>query len=593
MKSTILSKFSFTLLFIVVGLLPMLLVSIIATYSGTQDIKQKVYNQLTAINQIKKQAVTTYFKERRSDLKVLGNTVDTLSSQAFSKLANVQELKKSQLLDYLNNNKVHLSFLASQLNVKTDLVAISQAFSTPLRWQALLDQFDQNYAQLLTHFGWYDMFFVNLNGDIVYSVTRESDLGQNLIKDLSQSSFNQAFNLAQSRGDEQISFADYLPYSPSNNAPAAFGIKPISQNGKRLGYIAYQLPIEKINQILGQRSGMGETGESYLVGQDNLMRSDSHRNPEKFSVSASFELQNKIKTKAAIAGLSGQKGTGIIIDYIDRQVLSSWDYIELGDGLRWALISEIDVSEALTPKTSRNQEYYQHYIEQYGYYDLFLIQPDGYILYSVKKDSAYHTNILKGPFEDTNLAKLIRQVKKSGRYAMVDYAPYEPNNHEPAAFIAQPIKDKNGTTLLYLALEIPTEGISKIMDNRKGMGETGESFLVGPDLRMRSTPYKDPLLHNVKASLMGSIEENGMNSETIKQALAGKSGTDLILDYNGQPVLSSYDRIKFDDFNWAIVSEIDEVEAFASTYENIYLICAIMLLSIVLIGILGFFIARR
>ena len=55
MKTIIQSRLKFSLLFLIIGLLPMMLVSIIATYSGSQDIKQKVYNQLTAINQIKKQ----------------------------------------------------------------------------------------------------------------------------------------------------------------------------------------------------------------------------------------------------------------------------------------------------------------------------------------------------------------------------------------------------------------------------------------------------------------------------------------------------------------------------------------------------------
>jgi len=591
MKTIIQSRLKLSLLFVIIGLLPMMLVSTIATYSGSQDIKQKVYNQLTAINQIKKQAIKSYFKDRRNDIEVLSDTAETLSYQAFSKLANTQALKKAQIEDYLKNNQAQLNFLSYQKNVKETIIELSQAFDKPSIWQGLLDTHDKEYANLLELSGWYDFFLINLEGDIIYSVMRESDLGKNLIKDLTQSSFNLAFSLSKATTANTFKFADYLPYYPSDNEPAAFGVKPVMQEGQRIGYIAYQQPLEKINEILGHRAGMGTTGESYLVGQDHLMRSDSSFNPKDFSVVTSFSNQNKIQTRAVNEGLAGRSGTGIIQGYKNNPVLSNWNYIELGDSHRWALISEIDVAEALNSKISNDDEFYQHYVEHYGYYDLFLIQPDGYVFYSVKKDATLQSNILDGAYADTNLSQLIRQISQTGRYGLTDFAPYAPTN-EPASFIAQPIKDQQGRTILYIALEMPIEGITKIMENRKGMGQTGESYLVGPDLKMRSNSYLDPIEHSVKTSLSGTVEENGIDSMMIRQALAGKSGTGLIIDYNKHTVLASYDRITFEGFNWAIVSEIDKTEAFASIYEYIFLICSIMLLSSVLIGILGFLVAK-
>ena len=75
--------------------------------------------------------------------------------------------------------------------------------------------------------------------------------------------------------------------------------------------------------------------------------------------------------------------------------MSSWDFIELGSGVRWAIISEIDVAEAFNPKTANDDEFYQHYITQYGYYDLFLINPNGHIFYTVTKEADLNTNISK------------------------------------------------------------------------------------------------------------------------------------------------------------------------------------------------------
>ena len=51
---------------------------------------------------------------------------------------------------------------------------------------------------------------------------------------------------------------------------------------------ALQMPLDRVNEIMRERTGMGETGESYLVGPEKLMRSDSYLDPENHSVAASF-----------------------------------------------------------------------------------------------------------------------------------------------------------------------------------------------------------------------------------------------------------------------------------------------------------------
>ena len=92
----------------------------------------------------------------------------------------------------------------------------------------------------MSYLGWYDFFIISNKGTIVYSVTRESDLRQKIPTDLAESSFNQAFTLAKQSDSTDIHFADFLPYAPSNDDPAAFFIKPVISKGKRIGYIAYQ-----------------------------------------------------------------------------------------------------------------------------------------------------------------------------------------------------------------------------------------------------------------------------------------------------------------------------------------------------------------
>ena len=586
-------KVKFVATFVILGLVPAVTVSFISNINSSLDVTGKVYNQLTAINQIKKQSIESYFAERQGDMGALIDIADSMQQQAFMKLSAINELKKSQVKDYFKNNNVQLEILANQETTHQAIIELVNNFSNKKKWQTSLNKYDIKYKPLLSYFGWYDFFLISTKGTIVYSVTRESDLGQKIPKDLKNSSFFEAYNLAKQSESSEIKFGDFRPYAPSNNDPAAFIIKPVTVKGKRIGYIAYQQPLDKLNSILGNREGMGETGESYLVGPDKLMRSDSYLNPTDYSVEASFSGNNKVLTQASESALKGNKNTSVIMDYNNNPVVSSWDFIDMSSGVRWAIISEIDVAEAFNPKTGNNEEFYQRYIEKYGYYDLFLISPNGHIFYTVTKEADFKTNILSGKYANSNLGQLINVISQTKQYGVVDFSPYEPSNGDPAAFIAQPLLKPDGQVALYVALQIPLEGIQSIMGIRDGMGETGESYLVGSDLRMRSNSFLDPKGHSVKASFAGTIEKNGVDTEAVKRALTGENSTDIIIDYNGNPVLSSFDKIEFGTFSWAILSEIDESEAFASIHLNTIFMSILMIVIIIVISIIGMFIGKR
>ncbi len=586
-------KVKFTLLFILIGLIPAIIIATISTSNSSSDVTTKVYNQLTAINQIKKQAIITYFSERQADMGVLVNIADTLKTRAFEQLTGVNTLKKSQVLDYINTNSNQLRILADAPSLHNSLIKLNKNFSNKKKWQRVLSENDKSYKSLLTYFGWYDFFILNKKGDIIYSVTRESDLGKNVINDLSKTSFNRAFSRAKSSSTDDVSFADFLPYPPSNNEPAAFSVKAVIQNNERIGYIAYQQPLEKMNAILGDRTGLGTSGESYLVGADHRMRSDSFLDPINYSVKASFAADNKVNTTATLSAHQGNKGTAIILDYNNNSVVSSWDYIQVGEHIRWAIISEIDVTEALNPVSANDTEFYQSYIEKYGYYDLFLINPDGHIFYTVTKEADFNTNILSGKYSSSNLGSLVKEIRASNNYGFADFAPYAPSNGDPAAFIGQPLLNNDNQPAMYIALQLPLEGIQNIMGIREGMGETGESYLVGEDLKMRSNSFLDPTGHSVKASFAGSVATNGVDTDAAKRALNKEKNTDIIIDYNGHPVLSSFDYIDFGNFKWAVLSEIDEPEAFASIYDNTYFMIVLMFILAGVVAFIGLFVAKK
>ena len=105
-----------------------------------------------------------------------------------------------------------------------------------------------------------------------------------------------------------------------------------------IGVIALQAPTQKIHSIMQFDAGMGETGETYLVGQDTLMRSES-----RFS-EVSTVLVQSVESDAVQRGLRGEYGVAFTEDYRGVEVLSVSLPLDVGDN-RWAVMAEIDRDE--------------------------------------------------------------------------------------------------------------------------------------------------------------------------------------------------------------------------------------------------------
>ena len=80
---------------------------------------------------------------------------------------------------------------------------------------------------------------------------------------------------------------------------------------------------------------------------------------------------------------------------------------------------------------------------------------------------------------------------------------------------------------------------------------------------MRYDSYLDPVNHTVKASF-AHPDQGRVDTRASREALAGKTGAEIIKDYNGSPVLSAFTPVNIGDTVWALIAEIDEVEAFAA-----------------------------
>jgi methyl-accepting chemotaxis protein len=254
------------------------------------------------------------------------------------------------------------------------------------------------------------------------------------------------------------------------------------------------------------------------------------------------------------------------------------------------MFEDIDVSTDNNVSPSQDA-FLSNFMATYGYYDLFLIDKNGYIFYTVAKESDYQTNIVSGKYSRSNLGRLVNKVFNTRQFAIADFAPYAPSNDEPAAFSAFPVI-KNNKVEMVVAMQLSSEIINVIMQQREGMGKTGETYLVGSDKRMRSDSFLDPTGHNIKSSFAGSVENNGVDTEATVAVLNNETDSKIIIDYNGNPVLSAFQPITVGDTKWAVIAEIDEAEVMEPVNQLLMNIAMLATAFIVLIIIIAYLFAR-
>lgn len=195
--------------------------------------------------------------------------------------------------------------------------------------------------------------------------------------------------------------------------------------------------------------------------------------------------------------------------------------------------------------------------QESGYGDLMLFDASANLIYTVAKNDDFATSFRAGPFKETHLAKLVKAIRdnpEAGKIVMADFAPYKPNGDKPTSFLGTAVFQPDGAFSGVLAVQLPVDGMNRVLGRTEGMGQTGETYLVGSDLMMRSVS---------RFSGADAILSTHVESDSVKAALEGRNGVHEIENYRKTEVISSYRPVDVFGIRWALIGEIDAAEVFA------------------------------
>ena len=214
------------------------------------------------------------------------------------------------------------------------------------------------------------------------------------------------------------------------------------------------------------------------------------------------------------------------------------------------------------------------HLQAQGYYDIFLINPTGTIVYTVMKERDYGTNLINGPLKDSGLAHVFQKALKAegGLVFMSDFEAYAPSKGAAASFVASPIM-QNGRMIGVLAYQLPNDRFNTMYANKKGLGSTGETILVSPAGKV----VNDSIHTSANDALAVQIE-----SPLVQEALAGREAVGDIAGYRGMTSFAAASPLSFGGANFAVVALISEDEVNANLFSSAMTSVGVGLLLIVI-----------
>ncbi len=398
----------FLLMLLVTSILSVAVVGYIGFESGRTSLRAAAFDRLTELRESQSRQITGELNDMKNSIILFARTSNAGTAMAaytngFNELDNpdappIDPAQEQALVDYYTN--VFAPEEEAKTGVQLDVPALLPTsyaqkylqihYTIPFEksserievddagdnsaWSAANNRFNNFFRTVVNRFEFEDALLIDTQGNVVYSANKGVDLGTNVLDGpFRGGDLTEAFNDAmQSNALDYVEMTDFSAYQPALE-PTAWMVSPVGPLDEVTGVLALQLPMSKINRLMTvdkqwAQAGMGTTGETFLVGADELMRSDSRlflEDPDAYRsevvaagtppdvADAAIQqgttvLIQPAGTEATRLADQGRTGTLIADDYLGRRTLQAYAPIP-DDQLRWNIVAKIDASEAFAP----------------------------------------------------------------------------------------------------------------------------------------------------------------------------------------------------------------------------------------------------
>jgi len=302
------------------------------------------------------------------------SSVQTIEATQYKGLSTVLETKYDHINAYFEQSITSLGLLAESENTLQFILALKSAYKKSQRslekftggyqWSVLEDEYGSDLSLFLTAHSHIDVMLLDDQANVLYSIRKDSDLGTNIFSSSSENGrLSSAIKRTLKTGSTSYSDLDF--YQPYGNKLASFLAQAIvDEYGDKIGVLVVHISPEPIDKIMTISSNFGESVESYLVGQDLLMRTQSKFSEDSTVLKTVVDTTVTQNWLASFAEKEGQEQGSVNQSNRDQSnidqtykgrlgvsVIGSSLPVEFG-GVRMLMIAEISEEEAHQPVTT-------------------------------------------------------------------------------------------------------------------------------------------------------------------------------------------------------------------------------------------------
>ncbi|NOQ32187.1 MAG: response regulator [Helicobacteraceae bacterium] len=294
--------------FVLLSIVPLSISSYVGYSMSKEELKTSAIHELTTTSVNTADFIKNWFHYRKTDISSW--TKNRTTVEFLTTLETKMQKENSFLNEYINSDFY---------------VEITEKYTEDLI--NLTNEYDYVY----------DLFLISKNGDILYTLAKEKDLGTNLINgNYSKTNLSKSFK--KTLFDEKVHFSDLELYEPSKNLPAGFMTAPILLNGELIGVFAVQLKLNKIFDQFDKKDAIEGGFINYLVGEDSILK-------------AGLKNSNKVLVDSIDLGLFKNSSLETInnVKVFHYEDPLGYDVIALKKeinilGVKWTLVSEAKTS---------------------------------------------------------------------------------------------------------------------------------------------------------------------------------------------------------------------------------------------------------
>ena len=275
-----------------------------------------------------------------------------IKEETFQRLDKIRKEKKKQLFEYLERISKNADAITSDelmlefFHIKGKYYRLKKSNPPPAELKRLINDLKNGVRRhyIRNYLSFYDILFVDRNGDIFHTIRRQGDYHKNIFEgELSETTLAR-----QLKQHPNKTFVDYEYYAVSDE-PSAFFVEPVLKNGHLEGWFVLQCSINNINNMFTEETGLGVTGEAFLVNRQQYMLTES-----RFSKESSI-LNQHMSRKNIDAKFKERSGHKIVTDYRGFRALTSFEVCNIGSS-EWLLIAKIDEAEVITEHYKKRKE---------------------------------------------------------------------------------------------------------------------------------------------------------------------------------------------------------------------------------------------